>query len=74
MVLKAFITLFLVFRVGGAINGAFTVPGDTTLAGQTAPGQGDEKSAIPGLKLDSPAEYMPIRQQTVEEAYDTILL
>ena len=29
--------------------------------------------AIPGIKLDEPAEHMPIRHQTAEEAYETVL-
>ncbi|MBL7186925.1 MAG: pectate lyase [Phycisphaerae bacterium] len=29
--------------------------------------------AIPGLKLDSPSEYMPINQQTAEQAYISVL-
>jgi len=29
--------------------------------------------AIPGLKLDSPSEFMPINQQTAEEAYKSVL-
>ena len=29
--------------------------------------------AIPGLKLDKPSKYMPINQQTAEEAYQAVL-
>ena len=30
-------------------------------------------AAIPGLKLDEPSEFMPINQQTAEEAYQAVL-
>jgi len=30
-------------------------------------------AAIPGLKLDSPSEFMPINQQTAEDAYEAVL-
>ncbi|MEN8907780.1 MAG: cellulose binding domain-containing protein [Clostridiales bacterium] len=33
----------------------------------------NDQAAIPGLKLDNPVEYMPIRQQTAEDAYIDVL-
>ena len=33
----------------------------------------DDRAAIPELKLDSPSTYMPIRQETAEEAYLSVL-
>ncbi len=33
----------------------------------------DDRAAIPGLKLDSPSEFMPINQQTAEDAYNDVL-
>ena len=33
----------------------------------------NDLGAIPGLKLDAPSEYMPIKQQTAEQAYISVL-
>ncbi len=33
----------------------------------------DDRAAIPGLKLDTPSEFMPINQQTAENAYNDVL-
>lgn len=36
-------------------------------------GKTNDQASIPGLKLETPAEFMPIRQQTAEAAYNDVL-
>ncbi len=33
----------------------------------------NDQAAIPGIKLDKPSKFMPINQQTAEEAYQSVL-